>query len=258
MSSELEIEDVNVWFGGLKAVDNVSLVARAGSTTGLIGPNGAGKSTLFNCVSGLVRPDSGSIRICGIDVVGMPVHARVGTGVARGFQETRVLQNMSVIDNVMVGAQEVRGEGMWAAFRGGASVRGQEHGLRARAGSLLDWVGLNVPHSTRARELSYGQQKILSLCQLLMSDAPILMLDEPVAGVRRELIDSIALKIGDIARMGKTVLMVEHNMPFVWSVCSYVYVLAQGAVLIGGTPQEVREHKDVIRAYLGHSTRDMS
>lgn len=247
----LTLESVTAHFGGLKALDGVSIEVEPGCITGLVGPNGAGKSTLFNCVSGLVRASEGTIRFADRLLPERGVADRIRLGIARGFQETRVFEGISVLDNVLIGAQELRSESLWWALRRGRGVKQEERAAREKALRLIRWVGLRDKASNRAGDLSYGQQKLLGLCQLLMSEPQLLMLDEPVAGVRKDLVGTIGDRLREIVAQGRTVLLIEHNMPFVWSLCDFIYVLAEGKVIASGPPEVVKSHEDVIRAYLG-------
>lgn len=247
----LSIDRVSLSYGGLRALNGLSLQVREGTITGVIGPNGAGKSSLFNCISGLARPDEGEIVFRGARIDRDPAHARIAKGLGRGFQEVRVLEHLSLLDNVLIGAQNVRGEKLLWAILGGKASREQEARNCRRALELLEWIGLASMADQRALHLSYGQQKLLGICQLLMAEPTLLLLDEPVAGVRRDLVSTIESRIRDIVAGGTTVLVIEHNMSFVWSMCDVVNVMVQGEVLVEGTPDEVRRDEAVISAYLG-------
>jgi ABC-type branched-subunit amino acid transport system ATPase component len=251
----LEINDLSVAFGGLVAVDNVSLQIQQGTVTGVIGPNGAGKSTLFNAISGLVKPNQGTVLVAGRDVTRMPVHKRPRNGIGRSFQETRVFEHMTILGNVMVGAHNFSGEMPWASFAWRRRKR-EEQQLRQSAADLLRWVGVPEPWDRLAGQLSYGQQKLVDICRLLISQPTMIMLDEPVAGVRHELVEGISDHMREIARNGTSVIVIEHNMRFVWSTCDFVHVMAEGRLLTSGTPEEVSRHEGVISAYLGVPTAE--
>lgn len=247
----LSINELSLSYGGLRALNRAALQVREGTITGVIGPNGAGKSSLFNCISGLAIPDQGEIVFRGDRLDQLPPYARIAKGLGRGFQEVRVLEHLSLLDNVLIGAQNVRAENLLWAVLGGKRAREQDEGNCERAFELLEWIGLAALADERALHLSYGQQKLLGICQLLMADPTLLLLDEPVAGVRRDLVSTIESRIRDIVERGTTVLVIEHNMSFVWSMCDVVNVMVQGHVLVEGTPEEVRADEAVISAYLG-------
>lgn len=250
----LSIQNLSLYYGGVRALHETELQLQEGTITGVIGPNGAGKSSLFNCISGLVMPDKGEITFRGRRLDKLPAHARISLGLARGFQEVRVLENLSLLDNVLIGAQEVRAENLLWAILGGKGVRSQDARNRDKAHELLEWIGLGAKANDRARHLSYGQQKLLGICQLLMAEPTLLLLDEPVAGVRKDLTAAIASRIRDIVDRGTTILVIEHNMAFVWSMCDVVNVMVQGQVVVQGPPAEVRANESVISAYLGQPT----
>jgi ABC-type branched-subunit amino acid transport system ATPase component len=247
----LSVDGVSVSFGGVRALDGASLEVPPGTVTAVIGPNGAGKTTLFDCISGLTRPDSGEISFRGVRLGRTPPHRRAIMGIGRAFQETRVFERMSVLDIVLVGAHDVRGESPLAALRRSRRDQEAERVRQARAAELLEWVGVPRPWDKLAQELSYGQQKLVALCRLLMSDPELLLLDEPVAGVRQGIVEEIGGRMREIAARGTTVLVIEHNMTFVWRYTDYVHVLAQGRVLVSGEPAEVRANSSVLEAYLG-------
>jgi ABC-type branched-subunit amino acid transport system ATPase component len=253
----LAVEDVSVSFGGVVALDGATLDVRPGTVTAVIGPNGAGKTTLFDCISGLTAPDAGAISFRGTPLGRTAPHRRAILGLGRAFQETRVFDRMSVLENVMVGAHDTPAESPWAALRRSKRDRLREQTRRTRAGELLLWVGLPEPWDRLAQELSYGQQKLVALCRLLMSDPKLLLLDEPVAGVRQGIVDEIGARMREIAERGTTVLVIEHNMTFVWRYTDYVHVLAQGRVLTSGEPAEVRANSAVLEAYLGDVQDDL-
>jgi ABC-type branched-subunit amino acid transport system ATPase component len=246
----LEVRDVVRAFGGLRAVDGASLDVEAGSITGLIGPNGAGKSTLFNCISGFLKPQSGSVFLDGRRIDRAAPHRIARSGLVRTFQTPRTLTRMTVLENVALAAPRNRGENLGGALT--ASARRREREVRARARELLELVGLDGHADELAGTLSGGQRKLLDLVRALMVAPRILLLDEPMAGVsptlRVELLEHI-LALRD--RDGLTLLIVEHDLDFVMRASDRVIVMNDGHVIAEGPPDEVRDDARVIDAYLG-------
>jgi branched-chain amino acid transport system ATP-binding protein len=246
----LEVSDVVRAFGGVRAVDGASLDVEAGSITGLIGPNGAGKSTLFNCISGFLRPQSGSVFLDGRRIDKKAPHRIAQTGLVRTFQTPRALTRMTVLENVALAAPRNGGERLAGALA--PAARRRERDVRASALELLELVGLDGHVDELAGTLSGGQRKLLDLVRALMVEPRILLLDEPMAGVsptlRVELLEHI-LALRD--RDGLTLLIVEHDLDFVMRASDRVIVMNNGQVIAEGTPDEVRGDERVIDAYLG-------
>jgi branched-chain amino acid transport system ATP-binding protein len=246
----LEVRDVVRAFGGVRAVDGASLDVEAGSITGLIGPNGAGKSTLFNCISGFLRPQSGSVFLDGRRIDKTAPHRIAQIGLVRTFQTPRALTRMTVLENVALAAPRNGGERLAGALA--PAARRRERDVRARAIELLELVGLDGHVDELAGTLSGGQRKLLDLVRALMVEPRILLLDEPMAGVsptlRVELLEHI-LALRD--RDGLTLLIVEHDLDFVMRASDRVIVMNNGQVIAEGTPDEVRGDERVIDAYLG-------
>lgn len=238
-------------FGGLAAVDGVSLRLAAGEIVGVIGPNGAGKTTLFNLLAGALRPDVGAISIADVDVTTEGAQARIGRGLARTFQIPKPFADMTVLENALVAGQRQRGEAMLGALFSFAEVRRQEKQLRQRAKELLKFLNLTRVEDDPARTLSGGQRKLLELSRALMSEPQVLLLDEPAAGVNPALMDFIMDRVEEVNRGGVTVLLIEHNMSVVERLCSRAVVMASGRVLTEGQPREVLADPDVVAAYLG-------
>jgi len=246
----LEVRDVVHSFGGVRAVDGAGLDVEAASITGLIGPNGAGKSTLFNCISGFLRPESGSVHLGGKRIDRSPPHRIAQAGLVRTFQTPRALTRMTVLENVVLAAPRNGGERLGGSFA--PSARRREREARARAVELLELVRLGGFAHALAGTLSGGQRKLLDLVRALMVEPQILLLDEPMAGVsptlRVELLDHI-LALRD--RDGVTLLIVEHDLDFVMRASDRVIVMNDGKVIAQGSPDEVRADQRVIDAYLG-------
>jgi len=250
-SAPLELHGVTRRFGGHAAVDDVSLRVRPGTITGLIGPNGAGKTTLFNLISGALRPTAGRITLGARRLDGQPPHRVLRAGVARTFQIPRPFAAMTVLENVMLAGQDQPGERFWTNWLRPGAVAAGERALRARAGELIDFVGLGALLGAPARVLSGGQRKLLELARALMTAPRLLLLDEPAAGVNPTVLEQIAARIVALNRSGTTVLMVEHNLDLVMRLCRPVLVMAGGRLLLEGDPETVRADPRVQAAYLG-------
>ena len=245
MSNLIEVTDVSKAYGGVKALSACHLEVREGEINGLIGPNGSGKTTLFNVITGYERIQQGSVRFNGSEITNAPPDRVFSLGIGRTFQLTRLFTRLTVLENMLVATQ--RQESWWR----GVLRRAGSASEKRRAMELLDFVGITRLAHEPAGNLSYGQRKLLELASLLVADPAILLLDEPAGGVNPTLIGHLADRIKELNRSGKTILVVEHNMEFVMSLCSQITVLRQGATLVSGTPQEVRTDPAVLDAYLG-------
>jgi ABC-type branched-subunit amino acid transport system ATPase component/ABC-type branched-subunit amino acid transport system permease subunit len=241
--SLLEVRDVSRRFGGLKALDGCALEVEEGTITALIGPNGSGKTTLFNIIDGTMSADSGEIRFDGTRIDGLPPWERAHRGIGRTFQITRLFREMTVLENVVAPLRSFS----WRQLAADA-VSGVE---AQRAQELLDFVGMRAFAEQRAAALSFGQQKLVELAQILMLDPRLIMLDEPAGGINPTLVDHIVEMIRELNRRGKTFLIVEHNMPMVLRLCDPVLVLARGSCICRGTPAEIQRDERVLDAYLG-------
>ncbi len=240
-------------FGGLTAVAGVSLAVGRGEMCGLVGPNGAGKTTLFNLLAGSLRPDEGRLAVGGRNVTRLGPEARLGYGLGRTFQIPRPFGAMSVLDNVLAGAQGQSGENLFANFIAPRRVRRDERFARERAHELLAFVTLDRLAHEPARVLSGGQRKLLELARILMAEPKLLLLDEPAAGVAPALVDTIASRIAEINRTGVAVLLIEHNIELVRALCPRVVVMAEGRILAEGATATVLSRPDVVEAYLGEA-----
>ena len=241
--SLLVVENLHRAFGGIKAVDGASFTVETGSVTALIGPNGAGKTTAFNLVSGVLRADSGSIRLGGEELIGLRPHQITARGLSRTFQVTRGLSDLTVLENLVVAAPQ-RG---WRSLFG-ARVAERD---RSRAMELLEFVGIDHLADSVAQDLSYGQRKLLELAAALMPEPELILLDEPAGGVNPALLERIVERISTLASSGTTFLIVEHNMDLVMELSDSVIVMAHGSVLRQEAPSVVREDPVVLDAYLG-------
>lgn len=238
-------------FGGLQAVQNLTFDVETGEITGLIGPNGAGKSTAANLMAGAIPPDAGRILLDGTNVTRWPSHKMAQAGLIRTFQLGREFAGLTVLENVLVGARGHIGESLLKVFLNPRAVRAKERSLLPRAVEMLKLYGLYRLRDSDARELSGGQKRLLELARAEMAEPRVLLLDEPMSGVNPALIDVIAAHILDMKSRGVTVLIIEHNMEIVERICDSVVVMVQGRMLIRGQMSEVRQHPEVISAYLG-------
>jgi ABC-type branched-subunit amino acid transport system ATPase component/ABC-type branched-subunit amino acid transport system permease subunit len=243
----LELKGLEKRFGGLRAVDGASFVVPEGSITALIGPNGSGKTTVFNLVGGTMSADAGEVWFDGQRIDGRPPWRRAHLGLGRTFQITRLFPEMTVLENVVAPLREFR-----VGQLGANAVSGRE---AARAEELLEFVGMRKYRDVRASALSFGQQKLVELAQILMLDPKLIMLDEPAGGINPTLIERIGEMIRELNARGTTFLIVEHNMPFVLGLCNPILVLARGETIASGTPDEIQRDPKVLDAYLGEDFR---
>lgn len=239
----LEVRGLTKHFGGLKAVDGCSFAVPEGSITGLIGPNGSGKTTVFNLIDNTIGADSGEIEFAGQRIDGLHSWERAHRGLGRTFQITRLFREMTVLENVVAVQRSFS-----VSQLGRIAVSGPE---AQAADELLEFVGMRAFRDQPARALSYGQQKLVELAQILMLDPKLIMLDEPAGGINPVLIERMGEMIRELNSYGKTFLIVEHNMPFVLGLCDPVHVLARGKTMATGTPQQIQRDPAVIDAYLG-------
>ncbi|MFB6811920.1 ABC transporter ATP-binding protein [Streptomyces sp. NPDC056387] len=246
----LEASGVTMRFGGLTAVRSVDLKVNAGEIVGLIGPNGAGKTTFFNCLTGLYIPTEGTVSYKGTVLPPKP-HLVTKAGIARTFQNIRLFSNMTVLENVLVGRHTRTKEGLWSALLRGPGFKKAEAASEARAMELLEFIGLEHKAQHLAKNLPYGEQRKLEIARALASDPGLLLLDEPTAGMNPQETRAAEELIFAIRDMGIAVLVIEHDMRFIFNLCDRVACLVQGEKLIEGTAAEVQGDERVIAAYLG-------
>ena len=252
----LRIENINKFFGGIKAVNNVSLEVKKGSITGLIGPNGAGKTTLFNTIAGVYSPNSGDLYLEEENINGLKPHELFNKGVLRTFQIAHEFTTLTVLENLMMVPANQYGENLIHAWFNNSLVKKQEEEIRAKAIDVIEF--LNLKHLTQelAGNLSGGQKKLLELGRTMMVDSKLVLLDEVGAGVNRTLLNEI---IDAIKRLNReknyTFFVIEHDMDLIEKICDPVIVMAEGSVLFQGKFHEVKSSEEVIEAYLGRGIK---
>jgi len=251
MNAILELKNISKGFNGIKAVDALSLTIEKEMITSLIGPNGAGKTTVFDIITGLTLADGGSIYYKKNDITNLMPHEIVRMGIVRSFQDLKLFLKMTVLDNVLVAIQNQYGERFFGSVFSTKRERTGKQNAKMRALEYLNFVNLSDKAGSFAEDLSYGEQKLLSIARLLASEAELFLLDEPVAGLHPEEIDMVLQKIKELVERGKTILLVEHNMEAVMGISDRVVVLDEGRVIASGKPDEIQENKEVINLYLG-------
>jgi len=248
----IRIENVSKSFGGLQAVKDVSFEVAQGSITGLIGPNGAGKSTLFNIVAGLFPPTSGRIVLDGQDITGLPTHELFHRGLVRTFQIPHEFSQMTVRENLMVVPPEQSGENLFNSWLRWGQVCKEDAKVLERVDEVLDFLEISHVADELAGNLSGGQKKLLDLGRTMMTDAKMVLLDEPGAGVNRTLLGKIREAIRRLnTERGYTFCLIEHDMDLISQLCDPVHVMANGELIASGPMDEIRQNAEVREAYLG-------
>ena len=243
--SILEVNNVSKFFGGVKANEDISLTVEQGSIVGLIGPNGSGKTTLFNSIVGTHPIDKGSIKFYGKEVSELPVPVVAKLGLLRTFQQTRIYGKLNCIENMLI-SNKLQEKGFLSVF---SKIPTE---LTDKSENLLNFVGLYQKRKLRAGDLSFGQQKLLELAMGLMNEPKMLLLDEPTAGINPTLINGIIDRLIKVNKeFGITLLVIEHNMRVIMQLAQKIFCLAHGQMLAEGTPEQIKNDKRVINAYLG-------
>jgi branched-chain amino acid transport system ATP-binding protein len=249
----LRVSGLTKRFGGLTAVDNVNFDVPAGEVFALIGPNGAGKTTMFNCVTGVYKPTLGRVTFLDRDLTGSPPHRAAKAGIARTFQNIRLFEYMSALDNVRLGHHCRMRSKLWDSLFKTPFERREERRITEHSMELLTLVGLDQHAENYARNLAYGQQRRLEIARALATDPKLLLLDEPAAGFTpQEKVELMEL-VGTILKRGITVFLIEHDMKVVMQASQRIVVLDHGEKIAEGTPNEVRGNQRVVEAYLGKS-----
>ena len=241
-------------FGGLPALSGVGFDVEPGKVTSLIGPNGAGKTTAVNCLSGVLRPDAGSIRFAGQEIAGLPAHGIARLGMARTFQNPRIFPRLTALDNVLCGLTVRAQRSLLTAIVRPPGLRHEERALRLKALEALDSFGLGDKGSLPAGALPYGDWKRLEMARAFVSEPLLALLDEPVAGLNTAETARVAALIRWLRAQGRTMLLIEHDMELVMGVSDRVVVLDGGRVIAQGSPEDVRENPLVLEAYLGRTS----
>jgi branched-chain amino acid transport system ATP-binding protein len=247
----LEATGITKRFGGVMALSEVSFRINRGEIYGLIGPNGAGKTSLFNVLTGIYTPDTGSFQFDGQRLAGLKPHEVAARGIARTFQNIRLFANLTALENVMIGRHVRTEAGVWGAIFRDAKTRAEERAIEQRAYELLAYVGVHKRANDLAKHLAYGDQRRLEIARALATDPKLLTLDEPAAGMNATETASLKRLLEEIRGDGTTILLIEHDMKLVMSVCDRVLVLDYGKKIAEGTAAEVQNEEKVIAAYLG-------
>ncbi|MBU0661456.1 ABC transporter ATP-binding protein [Patescibacteria group bacterium] len=243
----LKIKKISKNFGGVKAVNNCSFKVEPNTITALIGPNGAGKSTLFNLISSVIKPDTGKIFFDQKDITNSLPEEVSNAGISRLFQKARLFENLTVEDNLLLALDNTDTKFWFNLF----SKTPKQTDKIQKVKKILEMLGMKKTKNVLAKDLSYGQKRLIELGRTILNPHSFLMLDEPVAGVSPKLRTKISEILLDLKKQGETILLIEHDMAFTLGIADRVIVLDQGSVLTEGTPKQIKNNKQVLKAYLG-------
>ncbi len=247
----LETKNLTKDFGGLRAVNDISLTVEQGAVTSLIGPNGAGKTTIFNVLTGFLKPSKGEVWFKGRSILGLSPSRICQAGIARTFQLVRIFPMLTVLDNVMLGFHKPKGESVLGGLLRTRGVKEEERKSLGKALELIHLVGLKPYRDQYAINLGFGQQKLLEIARALATNAELVLLDEPTAGLSGEMRTNMVSLITSLKSQGKTVFFIEHNMQIVMGISEKIIVINHGEQIASGSPAEVLNNERVIEAYLG-------
>lgn len=250
MTALASSQSLSKHFNGVEALGDFSCTVAGNEILGLLGPNGAGKTTLFNVLTGLLAPDAGQAEFKGQTLIGLPVHRIANLGIARTFQNLRLIRRITVLENVLLCFKNQPGEKLFNVFLRSGLCKRHEAGIREKGMAFLETAGLAEKANDLADNLSYGQQKLLSIVCCLAADAELLLLDEPVAGIAPEMAERILAIIADLPRQGKSAIVIEHDIDALRSIAHRMIFMDAGRKICEGTPDEVLNDPRVIEAYL--------
>lgn len=243
----LKVENLTKYFGGVKAVNTCSFEIEKGKITALIGPNGSGKTTIFNLISGVIRPDQGKIFLDDKEITSLSVDKVSNLGISRVFQQVRLFKNLTITENLLL-AVDNEDTKLWKNIFGLNKITKEKQKAVQR---ILEDVGIPETKDKIAKDLSFGQKRLTELARTILNPHQLLMLDEPVGGVNPTIKKDIAELLLSLKKQGQTVLLIEHDMPFTFSVADIIIVVNAGRVIAKGSPAEIKKNKEVLEAYLG-------